>query len=75
MAAPQTVSAEEWIALVRARWSAGEWDDILYGHAEVDLTTAIAELEAQSVMGKDLLRIMQDAIEMSVEVVQESLSS
>ncbi|MFI9275229.1 hypothetical protein ACIGXM_31635 [Kitasatospora sp. NPDC052896] len=75
VAAPQTVSTEEWIALVRARWLAGEWHDILYGHTEVDLTTAIAELEAQSAMGKDLLEIVQGAIEMSVEVVQESRSS
>lgn len=75
LAAPEEVSTREWIALVRARWEGGEWSDILYCDKEVDLTTAIAELEAQSAVGRDLLQIAKRAIEMVLEDVRESSSS
>lgn len=75
LAAPEEVSTREWIALVRARWEAGEWFDIIYCQDEVDLATAIAELEAQSAMGRDLLRITKRAIEMVLEDARTSSSS
>lgn len=75
LAAPEEVSTQEWIGLVRARWEAGEWSDLLYGHEEVDLAAAVTALDAQSAMGRDLLQITQRAIEMVLEDARESSPS
>lgn len=56
------------IALVRARWLAGEWNDIIYDHMGlVDRDRAMCELEAQSDMGRHLMAIELRAIEMARE--------
>lgn len=70
---PAKLSLEEQIALVRARWQAGAWHDMIYGtEGEVDLERAVRELEARSEMGRHLLAIGLRAIEMACEDAAEA---
>jgi hypothetical protein len=65
------LTVKQKIRLVRARWEAGGWSDIIYGtDGLVDLDMAIREIEAQSDMGKHLLAVAMRAIEM----VQEDMA-
>lgn len=72
IARPDDLTIEQKIRLVRARWEAGEWSDIIYGtDGLVDLSRALTELQAQSDMGKHLLAVELRAIEMVQEDVAE----
>jgi hypothetical protein len=54
------------IALIRARWLAGEWSDIVYDHMGlIDRDRAVRELEAQSDIGRHLMAVELRAIEMA----------
>jgi hypothetical protein len=56
------------IALVRARWLAGEWSDIVYDDMGlIDRDRALRELEAQSDIGRHLMGVELRAIEMARE--------
>lgn len=64
------LSLAQKIALVKARWLAGEWTNIVYGTVgEIDRDRAIRELDAQSDMGLRLMEIELRAIEMTHEAV------
>jgi len=67
IAGPAELTAGERMALVRQRWEAGEWFDLMVGHDRVDLARAKAELAAQSDLGRELMRITERAIEMVLE--------
>lgn len=55
-------------AVVRRRWEAGEWSDMVYGtDGVIDLPRAVRELESGSDMGQHLLRIGERAMEMALE--------
>ena len=62
-----TLSQQEWIALIRARWEAGEWLDMTFCDQVVDLSTAIAAIEAQDELGRMLLQVGQSAVAMVLE--------
>lgn len=65
---PAQLSVAQKIALVKARWLAGEWSDIVYGtEGTIDRDKAIRELEAQSDIGRHLMEIELRAIEMTHE--------
>jgi hypothetical protein len=65
LADPQSLTLAQQIALVEARWRAGEWDDLVFGtEGLIDLDRGIRELEAQSDIGRRLLAISLDAIAM-----------
>jgi len=57
----------ERVALARSRWQAGEWVDVLICDQHVDLARGIAELEAQSPIGVDLMHVTERAIEMVLQ--------
>lgn len=61
------LTTDERVAVVRRRWEAGTWLDVLVCDDEIDLARGIAELEAQSPIGKDLMRATERAIEMVLE--------
>ena len=66
----KSLTDDQRIALVRARWTAGEWSDIHYGtDGLVDLPRAIREIEAKSPMGQHLVSVAIRAIEMAAEDV------
>jgi hypothetical protein len=70
IARPDDLTIEQKVRLVRARWEAGEWSDIIYGtDGLVDLGRALKELEAQSDIGRHLLAVEMRAIEMVQEDV------
>jgi hypothetical protein len=63
-----SLSEQQKSDLVRARWLAGEWSDILYGTAGlITLDRALQELEARSDIGRDLMAITLRSIEMAHE--------
>lgn len=65
---PAELSVEQRIALVTARWRAGDWNDVIYGtDGEVALDGAIREVVARSEMGQHLLAVGLRAIEMARE--------
>ena len=65
VADPTSLSDAQKIALVGARWRAGEWSDILYGdEGLVDLDRALRELEAQTEIGRHLMAVELRALEM-----------
>jgi hypothetical protein len=70
IASKSELSAQERIGLVRSRWEAGAWSNIVYCDTAVDLTHAVGELTAQSKLGRDLQQCAERAIEMAVEDVQ-----
>ncbi len=67
LAGPAELTVGERVGLVRQRWEAGEWADLLVCHDQVDLARAKAELAAQSDLGRELMRITERAIEMVLE--------
>lgn len=59
------LTEEQKIALVRARWLAGEWKDVLYGtDGLIDRDRALRELLARSDIGRHLMATELRAIEM-----------
>jgi hypothetical protein len=67
------LTAAQKIALVRARWEAGEWSDIIYGNdGHVDRSRAIRELEQQTEMGNHLMDVELRAIEIAKEEAGKS---
>lgn len=71
----EELEEDERTALVRARWEAGEWSDLLYCDQPVDLERATRELEERTELGRDLLRIGERAIEMALEDARAERSS
>jgi hypothetical protein len=70
---PAELTTEQQIALVRARWLAGEWQDIVYGtEGSIDRDRAIKELESQSDTGRHLMAIGLRAIEMAHESTRQA---
>jgi hypothetical protein len=67
LAGRDELTLDERMAVVRRRWQAGAWLDVLVCDDEVDLERGIAELEAQSPIGKDLMHATERAIEMVLE--------
>jgi hypothetical protein len=61
------LTIDERMRLVRARWEAGQWLDVLSCDEEIDLARGIAELQAQTSIGKDLMWAAERAIEMVLE--------
>jgi len=62
---PSALTAEQKIALVKARWLAGEWSDVVSGtDGLIDLDRALRELEAQSDVGRRLIAIDLRSLEM-----------
>lgn len=56
------------VELVKARWLAGDWEDLIYGTAGlIDRNRAIAELEARSAIGLDLLAVELEALRLLYE--------
>ncbi len=56
------------LALIEARWLAGDWSDIMYGiDGLADLDRARRELNAQGEIGQALLKTGLRAIEMTLE--------
>jgi hypothetical protein len=54
------------IALVKARWLAGEWSDIIYGtEGLINRDRAVHELEAQTDIGRHLMAVELQSIEMA----------
>ena len=65
LAGHDALSPAEKVALVSARWRAGDWQDVTHGtEGEVDLDRALAEVAAGSDLGKQLLNAGLRAIEM-----------
>lgn len=67
VAGQDELTTDERISLVRRRWEAGEWVDVLVCDQEVDLARGIAELQAQSPIGRDLMHATERAMEMVLE--------
>ncbi|MBS2027625.1 MAG: hypothetical protein JST54_06965 [Deltaproteobacteria bacterium] len=64
---------ESQLVIVEARWKAGEWSDIIYGsEGLVDRDRAIHELEAQTEIGKYLLRMEIRAMQFAIEAARSS---
>lgn len=70
LAAPEELTEAERVALVRARWEEGGWDDILICGEVISLQRAIAELDGRTKIGRDLQRNAERAIEMVLEDVR-----
>src|SRR4051794_17008393 len=52
------MTTEQKIAMVKARWLAGEWGDLVYGaDGLIDRERAIRELETQTEIGRRLMAI------------------
>ncbi len=70
-AAPnRDLPAAQAIALIKARWLAGEWSDLVYSsYGLIDRDRAIRELESQSELGRRLMALALRAIEMAREDV------
>jgi hypothetical protein len=54
-------------ALVVARWKAGGWADMVYGHELITMDRAISEVDGNTPLGRDLVAISLRAIEMMLE--------
>jgi hypothetical protein len=66
VAGESELTTSQKIALVKARWLAGEWNDIIYGtEGLIDRDRAVRELEAQTDMGRHLMAVGLRSIEMA----------
>lgn len=69
------LTTQQKIRLTRMRWEAGDWEDVIYDGRVITLAEAIDELENQSDVGKRLLLIELDAIEMLLKDLNKGIES
>jgi hypothetical protein len=72
----EDLPVEHLISLVRARWKAGEWVDVIWGtDGLIELDRGIEELEKQTDMGKAMMQVSLRALEMVHEDINEEEAS
>ena len=72
----EDLPVEHRISLVRARWKAGEWVDVIWGpDGLITLDRGIEELEKQSDMGKAMMKVGLRALEMVREDINKEEAS
>lgn len=59
-------------SLVIERWKAGGWSDVINGNESITMARAIREVQQNTELGRDLVKIHIRAVEMMLEDLEKS---